>query len=118
MARPDTIWYPTILPERCDGCNRFRTPKCVDYCPHSVFELRDGKAVVSNPQNCVYGCVACESVCPRKAIVFPQYRAITSTIKCRDKDLLHKVKCRICGKVFWTNRDVNLCFECEEESKA
>jgi len=100
MAMPDTIWYPMILPERCDGCNRFRTLKCVDYCPHSVFELGNRKAVVSNPQNCVYGCVACESVCPKKAIVFPQYRATASTIKRRDKGYCIKSSVEYARKSF------------------
>ncbi len=28
------------------------------------------------------------------------------------KDLLEKVTCAKCGKVFWTNMDNNLCFDC------
>jgi len=30
------------------------------------------------------------------------------------KDLLKKVTCPKCGKVFWTNMDNNLCFDCRE----
>jgi len=37
--------------------------------------------------------------------------------KKEDKGLLHKVECGICGKVFWTNRDVDLCFDCEAKEK-
>ncbi|MDH4221589.1 MAG: hypothetical protein OEY39_05950 [Candidatus Bathyarchaeota archaeon] len=30
------------------------------------------------------------------------------------KGLLKKVTCAKCGKVFWTNMDGNLCFDCGE----
>ena len=65
----------------------------------------------------VYGCVSCESVCPKKAITFPQRISIVPKAKPKDKGLLHKVKCIKCGKVFWTNRDTNLCFECEAKER-
>ena len=89
-------WYPTIFPDRCDGCEDREAPRCIQFCPNDVFEIRDGKAIVARPYNCVYGCTACEPVCPRKAITFPQRQtmtAVTSTVK--DKGLLHKVKCPI-----------------------
>jgi hypothetical protein len=28
------------------------------------------------------------------------------------RDMLKKVTCQKCGKVFWTNMDDNLCFDC------
>ena len=94
----NAVWYPTVFPDRCDGCEGLEVPRCIEFCPHNVFGMRDGKAVVLKPQNCVYGCVACESVCPRKAIVFPQRTMTLPKTKKQDKGLLHKVECRICGK--------------------
>jgi len=107
-------WYPTIFPDKCDGCTGFETPKCIEFCPHKVFGILDGKAIVANPQNCVYGCIACEHVCPRKAIVFPQRVTLRQRVQ-RDKGLLRKVKCGNCGKIFWTNEDTDLCFKCRKQ---
>jgi len=39
-------WYPTIFPDKCDGCAGFETPKCIEFCPHKVFGILDGKAIV------------------------------------------------------------------------
>jgi len=64
-------------------------------------------------KNCVYGCIACEHVCPRKAIAFPQRITLKQRAQ-KDKGLLRKVKCRSCGKIFWTNEDTDLCFECRK----
>jgi len=113
----NAVWYPTVFPDRCDGCEGLEVPRCIEFCPHNVFGIRDGKAVVLKPQNCVYGCISCESVCPRKAIIFPQRTMALPKTKKQDKGLLHKVKCRSCGKVFWTNRDVDICFDCEAKEK-
>jgi len=113
----NAVWYPTVFPDRCDGCEGLEVPRCIEFCPHNVFGIRDGKAVVLKPQNCVYGCVSCESVCPRKAIVFPQRTMALPKIKKQDKGLVHKVVCRICGKVFWANTDVDICFDCEAKEK-
>ncbi|MEM1539637.1 MAG: hypothetical protein QXW82_07625 [Candidatus Bathyarchaeia archaeon] len=32
MARACTPWYPTVFPEKCDGCAPFDKPRCVEYC--------------------------------------------------------------------------------------
>ncbi|MEM2578288.1 MAG: 4Fe-4S dicluster domain-containing protein, partial [Candidatus Bathyarchaeia archaeon] len=93
------VWYPTIFPDKCDGCIKFNEARCVKFCPHNVFGIRDGKVIVVNPQNCIYGCVACEYVCPRRAIAFPM-RAATRQVAQRDKGLLKRVKCRRGGKIF------------------
>jgi len=113
MERNAAAWYPTVFPDKCNGCEGLEAAKCIQFCPHDVFEIRNEKAVVVKPQNCVYGCIACESVCPKKAITFPQRVALTPKAKPKDKGLLHKVKCRKCENIFWTNRDTDLCFECE-----
>ncbi|MGQ9744176.1 MAG: ATP-binding protein [Candidatus Bathycorpusculaceae bacterium] len=108
------LWYPTIFPEKCNGCEGLETPRCIQFCPNNVFEIYDGKAVVMRPQNCVYGCISCESVCPKKAIKFPQRMTSMMHVEVKDKGLLHKVKCKICGKVFWTNRETDICMDCEK----
>lgn len=33
------------------------------------------------------------------------------------KDPLRKIVCTECGKVFWTDRDTNYCFDCEAKKK-
>ncbi|MFQ6075775.1 MAG: 4Fe-4S dicluster domain-containing protein [Candidatus Bathyarchaeia archaeon] len=112
MSR-SAVWYPTVFPNRCDGCESLERPRCIAFCPKGVFDIRNERAVVINPQDCVYGCIACQSVCPKRAITFPQ-RDYGTEKPIRDKGLLHRVKCRNCGKVFTTNRDTYLCLECEK----
>mgnify|MGYP001042414828 CR=1 FL=1 len=113
VAGSAAVWYPTVFPDKCDGCEGLEKPQCIEFCPYGVFELRDGKALVVNPHKCVYGCIACERLCPKKAIAFPQRIAAMPKVP-KDKGLLRKVKCRNCGRIFWTNRDTDLCFDCEK----
>ena len=108
------VWYPTVFPDKCNGCEGLEKPKCIEFCPNGVFQLRNGKAVAINPHKCVYGCIACEQICPKKAIAFPQ-RITAMSRAPQDKGLLRKTKCKKCGKVFWTNRDADLCFDCESQ---
>jgi len=105
-------WYPVIYPDRCDGCQGSDKPKCVEFCPHDVFHVRDNKVVVANPQNCVEGCVACMQLCPRKAIDFPSHKSYRRSEKAWTEGL-RKAVCKKCGKAFWTNEDKDLCWECE-----
>jgi len=113
MAKASTPWYPTIFPEKCDGCAPYGKPRCVEYCSNDVFAFKDGKAIVANPHKCVNGCTACEPICHKKAISFPKPDFASTPIKSGDKGLLRKTTCKKCGKVFWTNRNIDLCFECE-----
>lgn len=52
---------------------------------------------------------------PQKAISFPKLDFASTPINSENKDLLRKTTCVKCGKVFWTNRSVDLCFECESK---
>lgn len=106
-------WYPTVFPDKCDGCKNLEKPRCVEYCPNDVFKIIHEKSVVANPHKCVYGCTACQPVCPRKAIAFPQRIETMTRTKQKKEGLLRKTKCKKCGKIFWTNRDTDLCFDCE-----
>jgi len=48
-------WYPIIDYEKCTGCL-----SCVKFCPHDVFEEKDGKPFVARPENCVDFCRGCQ----------------------------------------------------------
>ncbi|MEM2102018.1 MAG: 4Fe-4S dicluster domain-containing protein [Candidatus Bathyarchaeia archaeon] len=115
MAQPQGVWYPTIFPEKCNGCASFEKPRCVEFCPHEVFEIKDGKATVVNPTKCIYGCTACEPICPKKAIKFPKKETTSLVIETVDKGLLRKIICSKCKKTFWTNRETEVCFDCESQ---
>jgi len=109
------VWFPTVFPDRCDGCEGREAPRCIKFCPNKVFELRGGKAIVTHPYQCVYRCTACEPICPKKAISFPMRETAFTTAKPKDKGLLHKVTCVKCRKVFLTNMDVDTCMDCESK---
>ncbi len=49
-----------IKPDKCTGCG-----ECINSCPFSSIELKDGKAVISEYCN---ECNACLSICPEGAI--------------------------------------------------
>ena len=55
------MWKITIEDDKCTGCG-----ECVDSCPGEVYELKDGKAVVINVEEC-HGCHTCEAVCDEDA---------------------------------------------------
>jgi len=56
---------PTIKVDvgRCDGCGT-----CVSVCPIGAYELKENKSVVVNQDGCLV-CKACETQCPKSAIV-------------------------------------------------
>ncbi len=49
--------------DRCSGCE-----SCLEVCPFSALEMRDGKPVVND--QCTL-CGACAEVCPEEAITLP-----------------------------------------------
>jgi len=78
VPRPKIPWAPTIDYEKCDFCM-----ECDDFCPHRVFERRDGEVrlVVANPDNCVVFCRACAKTCGPDALSFPEKPEIVALIK-------------------------------------
>ena len=48
--------------ERCIGCG-----KCVEVCPHGVFDFDSGKALIADKDSCIE-CGACFMNCPPEAI--------------------------------------------------
>jgi len=48
--------------EKCIGC-----AMCQKVCPHSVFEIKGGKAEIANLDSCME-CGACVRNCPVKAL--------------------------------------------------
>jgi NAD-dependent dihydropyrimidine dehydrogenase PreA subunit len=55
---------PKVDQAKCEGAG-----ECSEVCPADpkVFEIRDGKAYVVNPDECIE-CGACETACPVGAI--------------------------------------------------
>ena len=51
-----------FTPEACTGCAR-----CVEVCPHAVFEMNGRKAVLARPTACME-CGACQLNCVTGAI--------------------------------------------------
>ncbi len=78
VPRSKIPWAPTIDYSKCDFCM-----ECDEFCPHRVFERRDGdvKLVVANPENCVVFCRACSKTCGPDAITFPDKPATVALIK-------------------------------------
>ncbi|ADM28112.1 4Fe-4S ferredoxin iron-sulfur binding domain protein [Ignisphaera aggregans DSM 17230] len=58
-------WYPVIDYEKCIGCLT-----CVNFCPHEVYTVENGKPKVVNPDNCVEFCRGCQKLCPTGAITY------------------------------------------------
>jgi len=55
------MWKIIIDEEKCTGCG-----ECVDSCPGDVYELKKGKTVPVNVDEC-HGCHTCEAVCDEDA---------------------------------------------------
>ena len=48
--------------EKCTGCG-----KCAEVCPHGVFKMNEGKALIAAKDSCIE-CGACARNCPAAAI--------------------------------------------------
>ena len=123
MFSSDGPWFPIIYQDKCDGCTKTGKPRCVEFCPNGVFELKDGEAIVANPAKCGGGCSiircsACAPLCHKKAIIFPQRNSSNLPVTWDKKDLIRKTTCRVCGKNYWTNRDEDVCFDCESQKRS
>ena len=114
----DGSWFPIIISEKCDGCSKIGKPRCVEFCSNGVFEFREGKSIVAHPAACggegfIFHCSACAPICHKKAIVFPSTNMSYSQADEEGKDMIRKTKCVACGKEYWTNREIDVCFDCE-----
>ena len=49
--------------KKCTGCEI-----CRGLCPEDVLRMKDGKAVIAYPGDCI-ACIMCEMFCPTKAIM-------------------------------------------------
>lgn len=76
IPRKEIPWNPSIDAEKCTGCGT-----CVDFCHHGVFELDGDKAKVSDPTGCVVGCTGCQSLCPERAISFPDMKEFVAAMR-------------------------------------
>ena len=78
VPRNKISWNPTIDYENCNFCM-----ECATFCPHRVFEHREGdrRLVVANPNNCVVFCHACSKTCGPDALSFPDKQATIAQIK-------------------------------------
>ena len=85
VPRNKIDWFPAIDYDKCNYCN-----ECVNFCPHNVFEVREGegrKLIVKNPENCVVFCRACSKTCGLDALSFPNKGETTAKIKQTRKEM-------------------------------
>ncbi|SKA81176.1 NAD-dependent dihydropyrimidine dehydrogenase, PreA subunit [Caloramator quimbayensis] len=79
VPREKIDWSPRIDYTKCNYCM-----ECVKFCPHDVYEIREGeekKLIVKNPNNCVVFCRACGKTCGVDALSFPNKNETTKMIK-------------------------------------
>ncbi len=60
------MYLVAVNTEKCEGCE-----ECVNNCPVSVFEMKDGKANPAQADLCE-GCETCVSVCSTGAVTLTE----------------------------------------------
>lgn len=65
MTEQSDIPIPIIDTAHCTGCEL-----CIHICPTNALLMKDGVAVVGNPNACTYT-GHCERICPEQAISRP-----------------------------------------------
>jgi NAD-dependent dihydropyrimidine dehydrogenase PreA subunit len=60
------MYIVAVDESKCEGCE-----ECANNCPVSVFEMKDGKAVVVAGDSCE-GCQTCTSVCSSGAVTLTE----------------------------------------------
>jgi NAD-dependent dihydropyrimidine dehydrogenase PreA subunit len=78
VPREEIEWNPRIDKNKCVGCGM-----CVTTCGRDVFDydLKDKKAVVAKPLQCMVGCTSCQVWCVYGAISFPDPQRVRNFIK-------------------------------------
>jgi Pyruvate/2-oxoacid:ferredoxin oxidoreductase delta subunit len=66
IKEEDAMFMVAIDNEKCEGCE-----ECVTNCPTSVFEMQEGKAVITQADACE-GCETCVSVCSTSAVTLSE----------------------------------------------
>lgn len=81
VDRKKIPWWPLIDNDKCDGCAG--EYDCLKFCPHRVFiSIKDPLIIeVENRYNCVVFCRACQKMCPKDAISFPNKSDVLKIIK-------------------------------------
>lgn len=64
-----------IVSDACSGCET-----CVNNCPASVYEIKNGKSVPVRVEDCIL-CRTCESQCPEGAIQVIEFEIEPSKVE-------------------------------------
>ncbi len=81
VTREKIPWWPEVDIDKCDACAG--EYDCLKFCPHKVYKIVDGTPLieVENKYNCVVFCRACQKMCPKDALTFPDKSDILKIIK-------------------------------------
>ena len=71
IPRQEIPWYPTVDAQACIGCEL-----CCVTCGRGIYDIKDRKALATQPYACMVGCTTCAMVCPTDAIHFPERELI------------------------------------------